>query len=184
MAKAARKTRPAPKPAIAGMDATPERLAKSEHTIIDAQRLLGERMAKARRCRPPIDVLFEVGSLTEDEHIALSYYGDQCRMARRSPLKDSLNQERGSGGLGLPAAVVSALLAEARIDRDLGQLRDIAHAVAVDEVSLPQWCIQKHGGRERYNGAGKFVAIVPVGEVKAMRMALMELKWAAGRIVK
>ncbi len=184
MPKAARKTRAAPKPEVAGIDATPERLAKSEHVIIEAQRVNGERMAKARRCRPPIDVLREVGSITEDEHIALSYYGDQCRMARRSPIKDSLNQERGSGEHGMSAAVVSAILAEARIDRDLGSLRDIAHAVAVDEVSLSQWCITKYGGRERRNGAGKFIAMVPVGEVKAMKLALLELRHAAGRIVK
>lgn len=183
MAKTQRKTKAPAAPVSTGIDATPERIAMSHTTIVDAQRTGQERMGKARRVRPPIDILREVGSLNEDEHAALTFYGDQCRMARKSPIRDSLNFERGNGG-ELSSAVVSAILAEHRIDKDLGQLRDIAHALAVDEWTLARWCIEKHGGRERYGPGGKFIAVVPICEARNMKIALMELKMAAHRIIK
>jgi hypothetical protein len=56
--------------------------------------------------------------------------------------------------------------------------------VAVEDKSITQWCIEQFGGRERYDGNGKFIAIVPVGETKRVQMATMELRMAARRIVK
>lgn len=178
-------TRTAAQPRVTGIDATPERLAKNDHDITDALRgSPTERMAKARKVKPPIDILRLAGKLTEEHHANLAHYAQQCWTARKSPIKDSLNQERGTGGHGLSAAVVSAMLAEARIDRDLGSLRDIAHAIAVEEVTLHDWCIQQHGGRERYNSAGKFVCMVPNSEKRVLEYALTELRFAASRIVR
>ena len=76
------------------------------------------------------------------------------------------------------------MLETGRIERDLGQLVDIARAVAVDDKSLSQWCIDKHGGRERYDGNGRFVAIVPICEKRHMEIARLELRMAARRIVR
>ena len=105
-------------------------------------------------------------------------------MASKSPIKDSLNKTIGTGGQGLSAAVVSAMLATARIERDMGQLSDIARAVAVEDLTIAQWCRRKHGERERYDGKGRFVCMVPRREVEVTRIAIMELRMAAHRIVR
>uniref|UniRef100_UPI0035CC1ADB hypothetical protein n=1 Tax=uncultured Sphingomonas sp. TaxID=158754 RepID=UPI0035CC1ADB len=166
-------------------DATPERLRMVGAGIVEALRSKGERMAKVRRLVPPIDTLLAAGKLTEDEHRALTYYRDQADTANKSPIRDSLNKTVSGGGeQGLSAAVVSAVLATSRIERDMGQLSDIARAVAVEDVTIAQWCIRKHGGRERYDGKGRFVCVVPLREVEVTKIAVMELRMAAHRIVR
>jgi hypothetical protein len=134
---------------------------------------------------PTIDTMLARKQITNDEHGALAFYRNQVDTSEKSPVRDSLNFERGSGsGNTLSAAVVSAILATSRIERDMGQLRDVARAIAVDDMSLSAWCIHKHGGRERYDGDGRFIAVVPVREVQNMRIALLELKMASHRIVR
>lgn len=166
-------------------DATPQRLAMCAVGVTEALRDKGERMAKVRRLVPPIDTLLANGRITEEEHRALTYYRDQADMANRSPLKDSLNKSvSGGDGEHLSAAVTSAMLATSRIERDMGQLSDIARAVAVEDLSLNQWCIRKHGGRERYDGKGRFICMVPIREVANVKIAMMELRMAAHRIVR
>jgi hypothetical protein len=178
--------RPAAKASLAAdaIDATPQRIAMRDTQIVPAQRDKGEIMGHARRLVPAIDTLLKAGKLTDTQHAALAFYRNQVDTSERSPTKDSLDQSRGSGEHGLSAAVVSALLAVARIERDMGSVRDIARAVAVDDISLSEWCIRKHGGRERYDGKGRFVAMVPVAEKACMARALMELRYAAGMIVR
>lgn len=133
---------------------------------------------------PVIDTMRERGMLSEEHHRRLAHYRSQCDMAERSPIKSALDfSVRGSGGFELSAAVTSAIIAMARIERDMGSVRDIARAVAVDDTTLSKWCIAKHGGRERYDGKGKFIAMVPNCEKRVMGIALMELRYAAGMIV-
>lgn len=185
MGKATAQRRPTV-PTPTGEDATPERRAQSDTKVVEALRSSArERMGKARKIVPPIETLHEAGKLTDDEYKALAYYADQATLAERSPLKDSLNRER-AGGTGdmYSATVVSAMLETARIERDLGALRDIAHAVAVNEMTLAKWCIERHGGRERYGPCGKFIAIVPQREKANMAIALLELRMASHRIVR
>ena len=181
MAKANRKR---PMPEITGIDATPERMAKGDAVIVEALRTGQERMTKARRLKPPIDVLRDTHKLDERRHAMLAWYAEQVAIGERSPLKDSLNQDRYGGDAEPSAAIVSALLNVARIERDLGSLLPIARAVAVDEIDLIAWCIREHGGRERLDGKGKFVCMVPVAESRVMPIALLELCMAADRIVK
>ena len=178
------KERPAPVPKVSELDATPQRLSRSGSDVVPALRGRGEIMGNARRFVPAIDTLRKAGKLTDDEHAALGFYRNQVDTSERSPIKDSLNKDRGGGEQWMSAAVVSALLAVARIERDLGSLRDIARAVAVDDLSLSEWCVQRHGGRERYDCKGKFVAVVPVGEARCLAEALQDLRMAAHRIVR
>ena len=171
--------------ATIGMDATPERLAKSDSVLVGA---IGEtfraRNAKARWMVPPIDALRNAGKLTDERHAMLAWYAEQVAIGERSPIRDSLNQERYGGDAEPSAAIVSALMNVGRIERDLGSLLDIARAVAVDEWTVCRWCIEKHGGRPRYNDKGQFVCMVPNAERKVTAIALMELNMAADRIVK
>lgn len=133
---------------------------------------------------PVIDTLLTRGQINDSEYRALAHYRDQTALAERSPLKSCLDQRAGSkSDCELSAAVVSAILTTARIERDLGSLAPIARAVAVDDKSLSQWCVDRFGGRERLDPQGKCIAIVPVREKETMRMANMELRMAAHRIV-
>lgn len=141
---------------------------------------------RKKRCRrvPVIDTMLARGELTETEHKRLAHYRDQASLADRSLTRSCLAQHAGGGtGMGPSAAVVSAIVTTARIERDLGSLADITRAVAVDDMSLTEWCVAQHGGRERYDGKGRFIAIVPVGERDCVGIARMDLKYAAGKIV-
>lgn len=180
MAKARRKKKPEP---ICIIGPTDEQIASG----------VFRRATIAYRRVPMIDTLKDAGKLTDAEYSALAYYRDQAIQAeddaaRSSPLAAERIMGGGgrSGGSTTPVTLLStpALLETARIERDLGSLLDIARAVAVDDMSLTQWCIAKHGGRERYDGKGKFIAMVPRCERNAMGIAHLELKHAARRIVR
>lgn len=133
---------------------------------------------------PVIDTMLTRGQLSDKEHLALSYYRDQASLADRSPLKSCIDFTV-TGGSGHPsAALTSAILETARLERDMLSCWRIARAVAVDDISLTEWCIRQYGGRERYGPKGNFIAIVPVREKNVVGEALRELKSAAGRIVK
>ena len=184
MAKARRKKKPEP---LRIIGPTEEQIATG----------VFRRANAAYRRVPVIDTLHDAGKLTYAEYAALSFYRAQAIQAeddaaRSSPLAPERVMGGGgqSGGSTTPITLLStpALLETARIERDLGSLLDIARAVAVDDKSLTQWCIERHGGRERYDGKGKFVAMVPNGRCSGpdsvMGIALLELKWASGRIVR
>lgn len=132
---------------------------------------------------PVIDTMLARKQITVSDHAALGYYRDQASTCDVSP-KSCLDRSIRGSDHGPSVSVLSATLETARIERDLGQLRDIARAIAVDDMSLSQWCISQFGGRERYDGKGRFVAMVPNFERRAMAMAIQDLKMAAHRIVR
>ena len=147
----------------------------------------------AVRITPVIDTLRDSGKLTAAQYDALNYYREQAHKAEDdAALQSPLSPEKiMSGASGYPTTgtlpvsllrATAAILETARIERDLGHLRELARAVAVDDITLTRWCIAKHGGRERYGPGGKFVAMVPMCERKVMDMALLELRFAAGWI--
>jgi hypothetical protein len=70
-----------------------------------------------------------------------------------------------------------------RLERDLGSLWELARKVAVDDMTIARWCIDKFGGRERYDAKGRFVAVVPIAEKRHKALARLELKMAARRIM-
>jgi hypothetical protein len=165
-----------------------EKAANDEARIIPtserAARQETQRMGMATRLVPVIDTMLKRDQITPQEHLLLSYYRSQALLADRSEVKSCLDFSVKGGDMGPPAAITSAILETARIERDLGSLRQLARAIAVEDKTLTQWCIDQYGCRERYDGNGKFIALVPVNEVKAMQMAKMELRMAARRIVR
>jgi hypothetical protein len=130
-----------------------------------------------------IDTLHDTGKLTEDEWSKLSYYRDQASLADRSPVKCGIDFSIRGEGHGPGVSIMSAELETWRIEREMGALWKIARAVAVDDVSLTQWCITTHGGRERYDSSGTLRDIAPNGGKPVEDMALMEIKIAASRIL-
>jgi len=167
------------------------RIMPTEQTLASGD-FVSAGMAYARV--PVIDTMLKRGMIGEREHIALGYYRDQAsqaeddakRMSVMAPEKVMGGGRGYSGGGYIPADYCDspATLETARIERDLGILQPIARAIAVDDTTLSQWCIRQHGGRERYNGKGQFIAIVPNMARKAMALALQDLKMAAHRIVR
>ena len=143
----------------------------------------------AHRRVPVIETMHARAMLSDSEYRRLAYYRDQALFAERSPVKSSLNivigaaPGRPGSERGPSAAVASAQLTAGRIERELGSLADIARAVAVDDLSLSQWCVAKHGGRERCDASGDVIAIVPLSEKRVMEAAKLELRMAAARIV-
>lgn len=138
----------------------------------------------ARRIIPTIETLHKRGKLCDRRFEALAYYRDQANLAERSPVKDSCDFSVGGGDGGPGVAIISAQIETGRMERDLGALRGIAQAVARDDKSLTQWCVEQFGGRERLDGKGKVVAIVPVREKATVAKALLELRMAADRIAR
>lgn len=161
-----------------------------------------ESAGAAKRVVAPIRHLFDTDRLTPSQFDNLSYYRTQANQAQDDQKQSgSLDPEKmmggasGSAGPKIPASLMQctpAILETARIERELlryGQeFLDLVRFVARDDGTLAQWCIQKHGGRERYKtdkkGQPVFVAVVPVCEKRVMKEALQELKYAAGVIVR
>lgn len=142
-----------------------------------------------------LEALHKAGKLSQMQFDNLEYYREQANKAEDdSRQAGPLDPERIMGGGGgsctggrIPAILLGtpAIIETARIERDVGPaLRPILQAVARDNMCLTKWCIAKHGGRERYDSKGKFVAIVPVAEKRVMQEALLELRYAAGAITK
>jgi len=144
----------------------------------------------AFRVVPMIETLRRTNRLTQAQFDNLAHYREQAHQAE-DDMKQStaLDPDRAGGsstGGAIPAILLgtAAILETARIERDLQSLRHIARAIAVDDKSITQWCIDQYGGRERYDGKGNFIAMVPVGECKRVATAIMELRMAARRIVR
>lgn len=158
---------------------TDEQMARAEY----------RRANLAYRRTPVIDTLLDAGKLTDAEFRALHYYRDQaCRAEDDYARESTLSPSRvmgGGRGTSTPGSLIwtPAIAETSRIERDLGVLLDIARAIAVDDVPLTEYCISKHGGRERYNGRGRFIAIVPNNQALVEKAALLDLKMAARRIV-
>lgn len=149
----------------------------------------------AKRVIPVIETLANSGWLTPAQFDALDYYRDQASRAEDDEAQqNTLSPERIMGGGGqatitsgpIPKVLIAtpAILETSRIERDLGSLRDIARAIAVQDWTLTRWCIEKFGGRERYDAKGRFVAIVPVNEKRHVQLARLELRYAAGLITR
>ena len=164
-----------------------------------ARRNSMETAAMAYRAKAPIRDLFDRDKLTPSQYDALCYYRQLAQQAEDDGAEMSpMHPDKAMGGAGgsvagstIPASLMRSTPAQietSRIERDIlayGQHRlDLLRFIARDDNTLCQWCIERHGGRERYDGKGKLVAIVPVAEKRVMQQALIDLKYIAGAIVK
>lgn len=141
-----------------------------------------ERSRGSYRRVPVIDTMMMRGQIVEPEYRALVRYRDQAELAERSTVKSCLNDApggRGSSTLTFPAAVVAAQLDTARIESTLGGLQKIARAIALEDLTISQWCIRKYGSREKRDANDKFLCIVPIGERREKNQAIEELREAA-----
>lgn len=136
-------------------DVTPERAAKNAFTSA----------GMARRVVPEIVRLHEKGVINDTEFTSLAYFRDQASLAEHSPIRSCVDFSPRAGH-GPGAAILSAKLETARMERDMGELSRIVRAVAVDDKSLEQWV------------ADNYVSITP----RRVSIAALELKFAAGYV--
>lgn len=152
------------------IEPTPEQAARSDF----------KSAGMAYKKTPVIETMLKRGQITTAEYISLSYYRDQATAADRSPIKSNIDFAVRSGNARPIGYSTPQEIETARIEHDLGQLQAIARAIAVDDQSVSEWCIAKHGGRERMQG--RAIVLVPRTE-KHTRLAVQDLKMAAHRIV-
>jgi hypothetical protein len=158
-----------------------------------------ETAAMAFRAKAPIRDLFDRDKLTPSQYDALCHYRHLAQQAEDDGAETSpMHPDKAMGGAGgsaarsmIPASLIRSTPAQmetSRIERDVlayGQhYLDLLRFVVRDDNTLAQWCIERHGGRERYDRNGKLVAIVPVCEKRVMAKALLDLKCVAGAIVR
>lgn len=160
----------APKPVKAKrIEPTPEQQAASDF----------KSAGMAYRRTPVIDTLLAKDKITALQYTALSYYRDQASAADRSPIKSNIDFKARSGNQRSIGYQTPQEIETARIERDLGKLAPIVRAIAVDDLSLSQWCVSQYGGKEVLRG--RRVSIEP--SAKKLEIALLELKYGAGMIV-
>lgn len=155
---------------------TPERISGHET----------RREGMATRIVPTIDTLHNRNRITEEEWKALGHYADQKCIADGSPLKDSigrlLSPSGGDGGY-LPAAVVSARLRVGYLERELGQLRTIAEAIAYENITLTEWVNRQGEGRIKCEVIDGVKVCKPYADTRHYEYALLELRFAARRLI-
>lgn len=147
-----------------------------------------ERSGVAYRLIPVIDTMAQTGKLTQRQHIGLARYRDVAIAEERSLTKDSTQAllQTGSGEpLGLPPGFAGMLVGKygwerstAFLERELGMLCHIARAIAVEDVTVSRWAMEKGGAIERRRG--NVVWFEP--RRKALNEAMMEIQIAGERL--
>lgn len=174
--------------AVSSFTPTPERSAMGHL----------RRAGIAYRFDASIRKLFDDDKISPSEFEALDYYRQQSQKAQdEKPQTSPMHPEKcmggGKGGFGssVPATLlgnVSAQIETARIERQVllcGQVwLDMLRFIVRDENSIPQWCINRYGGRERRDQTGRIIAIVPVSEKRNIKITLDELKCLAKIIAR
>lgn len=136
MAKPKRKKRPDP---IQIIGPTPEQADKGTFA----------RLTMAYRRIPVIDTMSQTGKLTARQFNGLARYRDVAVANERSLIEDSVGKMMrgalGGGEMGKTPGMIRHKAELDRLDAALGPLRDIAHAIAVDDTTVSQWASHKGG---------------------------------------
>lgn len=178
----------AKKPDIIGP--TPEQAKRSGYDlgpIVDkAANGRNVELGKAYRKVRVLEDLFGKGLFSTEEYKALTHYRHHADIADKSPLRDSiltLGRISTGSGDGPTMTTLNAIRTRNDCEAAAGQLVDILRAVIVDDVSLSQWCIDRGHSiekcRERKNGRCCKIE----AKEGALRIAQLEIKMAAGRVM-
>ena len=131
------------------------------------------------------------GKLSQRQFEGLSRFRDLATAEDASPRRDSLDaalQGKGGGGLGLPPGMALMRLGNTWeselhwLERELGQLLDIARAVAVKEMTVSQWAMEQSGSIERTRQTAKGVVTWFEPRRVAAKHALMDIRMAGERL--
>jgi hypothetical protein len=157
MAKAKRK----PRPQIQIAEPTPEQYGKGAFA----------RQTMAYRRIPVIDTMAATGKLSKRQHAGLSRYRDVAIAEEKSPIRDSLDKALQGRGSGDVTGYFRTAYELQRLETILGSLYPIAHAVAVDDLTVSQWAAHKGG-------------TTPAGVVKRiwLETSMLDIRMAGERL--
>jgi hypothetical protein len=143
-----------------------------------------ERAGLAYRRKPVIDTLFDTGKINRRQFDGLARYRDIAIAEDRSPMRDSLDKalHGRSNGNGHPPALVRVAVELGRLERELGSLRAIARAVAVDDVTVSQWAMQQSGSVMRTKEIGRTIVKWFEPRRKFHEAAMIEIRFAGDRL--
>ncbi len=134
----AKRKPPKPKPIVIA-DPTPEQQAQGTF----------HRVGMAYRRIPVIDTMAQCKKLTPRQFNGLARYRDVAIAEERSLIEDSVGKMMrgalGGGDVGLASNMIRTAIEMQRLEAALGNLRDIARAVAVDDTTVSQWAATKGG---------------------------------------
>jgi len=144
----------------------------------------GQVIGTAYRRRPMIDILYERGIFDEAHYKALKHYRHHADIADKSPIRDSLTNwmPKAAGGAGPGVELLNAMQVASACERAAGALYDILRAVVVNDMSLSQWAMNKHGAREHCKTRGQRRICVMAPTDKALQIARVEIQHAACRV--
>lgn len=136
----------------------------------------------AYRRRPMIDILYEAGAFTESQHKALRHFRHHFDMIDASPVRDSLNRERGGSGNGFSFSALNAAYIVSACEQAVGSLADILRAVVIDDQSLSQWAMAKFGSSERRRQhRGREITVIEP-KPGTLEIAKFDIRMAAVRV--
>lgn len=157
---------------------TPEQASRATYT----------RATLAYRRKPVIDSLFEAGRINRRQFDALARYRAIADAAESSPIRDSLAKAmdgtigNSRGCAPLPYAVLRGSIELGWLDRELGSLRAIAHAVACDDVTPSQYAMERAGAKERTRTLGRRIVTWFEPRRKELDACMIELRFAGDRL--
>lgn len=165
---------------------TPEQLRRAVfevEDVVDKRRGGGTvTIGKAYKRRPMVDVLALQGMFSDAEYKALKHYRHCADTADRSPLRDSLNRQRGGSGEEPADVVLMAASIAGQCERAAGSLAPILRAVIVDDKSLSEWAMEQRGSVEVCRTRRGKRVCTPEPKRKALEIAQLEIKMAAKRV--
>lgn len=161
--------------AVTTVGPTPEQCGQGE---FESALLACKRVVAIKRLK-------ESGTLTQRQYDALDRYRAVAIAEERSPMRDSLDKAlhgRG-GGEGLPPSAMRVTYELGRLEQALGSLRDIARAIAVDDMTLSQWAMKQSGAIQREKpGCGLNIITWFEPRRLAMKNATMDIRTAGERL--
>ena len=162
---------------------TPEQRAKGE--FVQGGNLAtsaNERAGLAYRRMPVIKTLLTTGKINQRQFDGLNRYADIAGLAERSELRSCIDFSPKGNGDGLPHFGVRMNIELGRLERALGALQPIAHAVAINQLTLAQWAMQQAGSVALNKSMGAKVITWFVPRRKAADIALVDIRFAGDRL--
>ena len=135
-----------------------------------------QRAGMAYRRVPVIVTLASTGQLSQRQFDGLNRYRDVAVAADMSPLRSCLDFSPAGTGEGQAPFGIRIHRELSWLERELGQLADIARAVAVDDLSLEQWAGHKLGTIGLTQAEERNIRRA------AMQIAALEIKMAGERL--
>ena len=151
---------------------TPEQVANGEF----------HRELVTYRRTPVIRTMLASGKISQRQFNGLSRYADIANLADRSELRSCIDFSVRGNGDGFDPFGIRTNIELGRLERALGALQPIAHAVAVRDVTLAQWAMHRAGSvmRERTQGMKVITWFEP--RRTAAKIALVDIRFAGDRL--